>query len=96
MILSNQITVQVNTLMNLAVPLLNSNSDLGFFLLQYFESNQGSSRKPFTIYTDEVHSDPEINDLIYAKIDEILSPASRMNVCFTSNSSINISSFNVS
>uniref|UniRef100_A0A183H4V8 Cadherin n=1 Tax=Onchocerca flexuosa TaxID=387005 RepID=A0A183H4V8_9BILA len=63
---------------------------------KYFDSNQGSSREPFTGYKDDVHNtDPEINDLIYAKVDEILSPASRMNVGFTSNSSINISSFNV-
>ncbi|VBB28755.1 unnamed protein product [Acanthocheilonema viteae] len=46
---------------------------------KYFESNQSSSREPFTIYKDEIHSDPEISDLIYAKVDEILSPASRMN-----------------
>lgn len=64
--------------------------------MQYFELNQGSSREPFTGYKDDTHSDPEISDLIYAKVDEILSPASRMNVCFTSNSSINISPFNVS
>ncbi|CAG9534070.1 unnamed protein product [Cercopithifilaria johnstoni] len=61
---------------------------------KYFESNQGSSRGPFAVCKDEVHGDPEINDLIYAKVDEILSPASRMNACFTSNSSINICSFN--
>uniref|UniRef100_A0A915PM28 Cadherin domain-containing protein n=1 Tax=Setaria digitata TaxID=48799 RepID=A0A915PM28_9BILA len=59
---------------------------------KYFDSNQSSSREP-TGYKDDMHNDPEINDLIYAKVDEILSPASRMNACFTSNSSINISSF---
>ncbi|VDK84946.1 unnamed protein product [Litomosoides sigmodontis] len=61
---------------------------------KYFESSQCSPTEPLAVCKDEVHSDPEINDLIYAKVDEILSPASRMNVCFTSStSSINISSF---
>ncbi|KAM3724445.1 Protein dachsous [Dirofilaria immitis] len=61
---------------------------------KYFDSNQDSSREIFTGYKDDMRSDPEINDLIYAKVDEILSPANRMNACFTSNGSINISSFN--
>uniref|UniRef100_A0A0R3RP85 CA domain-containing protein n=1 Tax=Elaeophora elaphi TaxID=1147741 RepID=A0A0R3RP85_9BILA len=46
---------------------------------KYFESNQGSSREPLPGYKDDVHSDPEISDLIYAKVDEILSPTSRLN-----------------
>uniref|UniRef100_A0A1I7VHW0 NAC domain-containing protein n=1 Tax=Loa loa TaxID=7209 RepID=A0A1I7VHW0_LOALO len=43
---------------------------------KYFESNHCSSKEPFMDYKDVTSNDPEINDLIYAKVDEILSPAS--------------------
>ncbi|VIO90129.1 Cadherin domain containing protein [Brugia malayi] len=61
---------------------------------KYFESNQGTSREFFMDYKNDANNDPEISELIYAKVDEILSPANRMNAYFTSNNSINISSFN--
>ncbi|KHN71784.1 hypothetical protein Tcan_02073 [Toxocara canis] len=45
---------------------------------------------------NELRYDHDLNELIYAKVDEILSPASRMNASFPSNPSLSIPSFNVS
>lgn len=47
-------------------------------------------------YKNHLRNDSEISDLIYAKVDEILSPANGMNGHLASNSSINIFAFNVS
>ncbi|VDK36939.1 unnamed protein product [Gongylonema pulchrum] len=73
-------------------------SQIGVTHNKYFDSKDGgggcSSREHFTGYRND---DPEINDLIYAKVDEILSPASRINVAFSSNnnSSFNIAAFSI-
>ncbi|VDN05543.1 unnamed protein product, partial [Thelazia callipaeda] len=63
---------------------------------KYFDSNESSNKERVTGYLEAINNDSEINDLIYAKVDEILSPASQMNVSLSSDSSIDISSFTVS
>lgn len=40
--------------------------------------------------------DPDLNELIYAKVDEILSPTGHLNASFQSNPSFSIPSLNVS
>lgn len=64
-------------------------------LLQIFDQRNGSNRSRL-MHGKNTFYDSALNDLIYAKVDEILSPASRMNIPTNIGYSFDISSLNAS